>query len=300
MRRGSTVMASDVLPVSRLLRITLVSQDALQLATFLERALGFHRLEHAPSGAPLCGPANGAGGRAFSTTLSLGQQQLELLQFASAGKPYPQDTRSSDLLFQHAAIVVSDMDEAFRQLSAVAGWTAISRNGPQALPEKSGGVTAFKFRDPEGHPFELLAFPPAERPAQWKQANSQSPFLGIDHSAISVADTGVSVAFYEAVGLSVSGGSVNTGIEQERLDALPNPRVTVTALSAGATAPHLELLCYQQRGTPIPGISPVRDNDVAATRTIWQPQVANRPGDAERPSRILVDPDGHRVLITRF
>lgn len=280
--------------------MTLVSQDALKLATFFERALGFHRLEQAPSDESRYGVANGAGDLALSTTLSLGQQQIELLQFACAGRPYPQGTRSSDLLFQHAAIVVADMNEAFRQLSAVAGWTAISRGGPQTLPVKSGGVTAFKFRDPEGHPFELLAFPPAKLPAQWKHGDSHRVFLGIDHSAISVANTEGSVAFYEALGLSVSGGSVNTGIEQERLDALSNPRVTVTALSAGVSAPHLELLCYRQRGTPALAIPRVRDNDVAATRTVWQSRAACGPGEAKPTSKMLVDPDGHRVVILRI
>lgn len=35
------------------------------------------------------------------------------------------------------------------------------------LPESSGGVTAFKFRDPDGHPLELLAFPDGKVPSRW-------------------------------------------------------------------------------------------------------------------------------------
>ena len=35
-------------------------------------------------------------------------------------------------------------------------FTTISRNGPEALP---GGVVAFKFRGPDGHPLELIQFP---------------------------------------------------------------------------------------------------------------------------------------------
>ena len=48
----------------------------------------------------------------------------------------------------------------YARLSAHAGWTTISTDGPQLLPASSGGVTAYKFRDPEGHPLELIAFPP--------------------------------------------------------------------------------------------------------------------------------------------
>ena len=92
---------------------------------------------------------------------------------------------------------------------------------------------------------------------------------------------------------------MNTGIEQEHLDGLSNPQVTVTALSAGATAPHLELLCYRRRATPAFDVSNVRDNDIAATRMVWQSRAASAPSDGEPQSVTLVDPDGHRVLIIR-
>ena len=51
------------------------------------------------------------------------------------------------------------------------GWTPISTSGPQLLPAASGGVSAFKFRDPEGHPLELIAFPPGAVPPQWQTAS---------------------------------------------------------------------------------------------------------------------------------
>ncbi|MGB8684208.1 MAG: hypothetical protein WCD12_15080, partial [Candidatus Binatus sp.] len=60
-------------------------------------------------------------------------------------------------------------------------------------------VTALKFRDPEGHPLELIAFPPDDTPAKW-QRSSTAECLGIDHSAISVAVTERSVKFYERLG----------------------------------------------------------------------------------------------------
>ncbi len=40
--------------------------------------------------------------------------------------------------------------------------------GPERLPARSGGVSAFKFRDPDGHPLELLAFPPEAVPPIWR------------------------------------------------------------------------------------------------------------------------------------
>ena len=96
--------------------------------------------------------------------------------------------------FQHFAIVVSDMTAAYANLQVLQNWTAISR-WPANSPPSSGGVTAFKFRDPEGHPLELLTFAPGPKSARWS-LRSDNNYLGIDHSAISVADTDRSVAFY--------------------------------------------------------------------------------------------------------
>ena len=75
--------------------------------------------------------------------------------------------------------------------------TPISRGGPVTLPKSAGGVTAVKFRDPEGHPLEFLQFPPGANP-DWKGAG----VMGIDHSAISVSDVAASRRFYARHGLS--------------------------------------------------------------------------------------------------
>ena len=107
-----------------------------------------------------------------------------------------------DTAFQHFAIVVSDMDLALAQLRGAPGWTPISIGGPQRLPQRSGGVTAFKFQDPDGHPLELLAFPEHAVPPHWTERSAYGIFLGIDHSAISVRDTAISTAFYQSLGFS--------------------------------------------------------------------------------------------------
>jgi catechol 2,3-dioxygenase-like lactoylglutathione lyase family enzyme len=49
---------------------------------------------------------------------------------------------------------------------------------------------------------------------------SAALFLGIDHSALSVASTSRSLAFYRALSLRVSERSVNRGPAQERLDGV--------------------------------------------------------------------------------
>lgn len=282
-------------PLCRLLHCVLVSHDAARLATFYEQALGCRPVARAHRAGAAFTTAMGVAGGALSITLELGAQRIELLQFALPGRPYPAGTLASDLLFQHCAVVVRDMPEAFHRLSAVGGWTAISRHGPQRLPVSSGGVTAFKFRDPEGHPLELLAFPAAGLPAHWRQASDNDPCLGIDHTAISVADGAASVAFYQALGLRVAGASTNAGAEQASLDGLPGPQVEVTALAAEQATPHLELLCYRRTQPGVP--ADVRPSDIAATRLLWQarsvPGTRSRAGDPQA----LVDPDGHRLLL---
>lgn len=289
------VTASGSPQLGRLLRCILISRDAGRLATFYEDALGCRRLALAHRAGAAFTAAMGVAGGALSITLELGSQRIELLQFAHPGQPYPAGALASDLLFQHGAVVVRDMDDALRRLSVVGGWTAISEHGPQRLPASSGGVTAFKFRDPEGHPLELLAFPAAGLPAHWRRAPGADPCLGIDHSAISVSDGARSVAFYQALGLRVAGASTNAGAEQARLDGLAEPHVEVTALVAEQATPHLELLCYRRMHRSAHAV--VRNNDIAATRLLWQAR--SMPGTHACTSDLqaLADPDGHRLLI---
>ena len=98
--------------------------------------------------------------RANEVKMRIGEEEIVLVQFESAGREYPARSRSDDLWFQHLAIVVSDMDEGYSRLRSSGGWDPISTEGPETLPASSGGVRAFKFRDPDGHPLELLWLPP--------------------------------------------------------------------------------------------------------------------------------------------
>ena len=278
--------------IARLARISLTVQAADPLANFYERALGFRRLgEERRSGSGFETLMDVRGG-AHSRLVGLGDEIVELLEFDLPGRRYPPGAAASDLSFQHFAIVVTDIDAAYRGLLAVPGWRPISRGGPVRLPAASGGATAFKFRDPEGHPLEFIAFAPGGAPRRWRGRRGTGLHIGIDHSAISVADTARSTAFYEALGFGVAGGSRNRGVEQARLDGLDAPEVEVTALTAAQDTPHVELLCYRESGDTM---GPIAGNDVAATRLVLEASPHAGAQAVER--RALVDPDGHRLLI---
>jgi catechol 2,3-dioxygenase-like lactoylglutathione lyase family enzyme len=221
-----------------------------------------------------------------TVVLGFGRARVELKRTETArSTPAPANATN----FQHFAVVVADMKAAYSHLCAVPGWTAISRAGPERLPASSGGVTAFKFRDPDGHPLELLMFPPGATRYTWR--DSVGLFQGIDHTAITVANTEGSIAFYAELGFTVASRGLNRGAEQERMDDIHSPLVEVTALHPpGGAPPHVELLCYLQPGTII---SQIGDEHVLATRIILS---ETRPGLATKVN--LVDPDGHRLITT--
>lgn len=259
--------------LQRLVRFSLVTPALAPLAEFYVQALDCTLL-----GIEACDA--GAARRAL---LALGSERIELLQFERPGAPYPRGVTASNPRFQHCAIVVADMPAACARLARRPGWQPISRDGPQRLPANTGHVTAFKFRDPDGHPLELLAFAPKHIPARWRRAPRDVLFLGIDHSAISVTDNDSSIAFYTALGLTVSASTHNRGPEQARLDGLTNAEVIVTALALPQGEPHIELLCYQGAALSPPALAV---NDVAATRLVFE-------GSAPLA---CTDPDGHHLL----
>jgi catechol 2,3-dioxygenase-like lactoylglutathione lyase family enzyme len=148
--------------------------------------------------------------RARVVRMRLGDEEIELTEYlAPRGRPAPTDSRSNDRWFQHVAIIVSDMDRAYQTLRRHRV-THISP-GPQRLPDwnpNARGIKAFYFRDPDGHPLELLQFPPDKGEPKWQR--SDRLFLGIDHTAIAVGDTERSLRFYQdLLGLRVAGESEN-------------------------------------------------------------------------------------------
>lgn len=268
----------------RLDRVSLNVAD-LAAARFYAAALGF---EAAPAVDADPRLANLLGAHALRVVLlRRGQQRLELAMFDPPGTLYPADSRSNDHWFQHCALVTDDIAAAYGRLSRFP-FTPISRNGPEALP---GGVIAFKFRDPDGHPLELIQF---QRPDPRTEG-------GIDHSAISVADAERSIAFYAArLGLSVQSRQVNRGPAQDALDDLDDVAVDVVALAAKSPAPHLELLAYRMprgRASPISGPSAIAASRlVFATDALDNWDGAVTLADGAR-ARLIQDPDGHALLL---
>jgi len=215
--------------------------------------------------------------------LALGAQEIELTE--TQGRPYPSGSTAADLWFQHFAIVTTDIAAAHARLMQHQA-VAITQGGPQLLPPAAGGVRAFKFRDPEGHPLELLQF--AGATPRWP-AQATCLTIGIDHSAISISGAERSIAFYENLGLVCTARQTNSGPEQERLDGLAGIAVEVIAMARpGTPPPHLELLCYRTpRGRARDG--QWDPQDIADTASLL-------PGHAKEQMEIR-DPDGHLIRL---
>jgi catechol 2,3-dioxygenase-like lactoylglutathione lyase family enzyme len=272
----------------RILRVSRVVADLNCAEAFYRDALAFRTIQRGAMDSATRG-ALGAGD-AEEIVMRLGGQEIALVRFAVPGRRYPADSHSNDLYFQHVAIVVQDMEAAYAHLSARSGWRPISEDGPALLPPANGAVQAFKFRDPDGHPLELIWFPPGQGRLVWQQPASGCPFLGIDHSALSVQATSRSVAFYRGLGLTLSSRSFNHGPAQERLDGLARARVRVTGLRPLDTeSAGLELLGYRPPG---------RHVDVGAANdavTDWVTLAAG-PLHGMAPQAVR-DPDGHLLVL---
>lgn len=267
--------------VTKVARISLTVAELAASEEFYVDVFGFELVAKRTYGGPAFSKLLGIPElSAQSSVLALGHEQIELVSFQPPGRTYPSGSNSADLWFQHFALVVADMREAFTKLRRRTDFTPISRDGPELLPANTGGVTAYKFRDPDGHPLELSYFPPGVGAPVWQSPRAGSVFLGIDHSALSVSDTQASIAFYGGLlGMDVTFRSVNIGPEQERLDGLASDGVEITVLQPGFRGgPHLELLGY--RGVASRRPNGTRANDIAATRTILETDnIAHLLGD---------------------
>jgi len=253
--------------VLAILRFDRTVADLVRTEAFYRDALGFVRQappEPLPPAEAQALGLSGFDGRRLR--MALGHQQVSFLALDPPGAPYPTDSDATDPVFQHLAIPVRDMAKAFAQLSAH-HHAPISQGGPQVLPLSSGGVAAYKFRDPDGHPLELIHFPGGEPAERW--AGAPGLFLGIDHSAITVTDLDAAIGFLGgALGLTVSERGLNRGPEQARLDGLADPVVDVIAMTPPDPAPHVELLHYRepQRTQSTRAFGPA---DCASTRFVF-------------------------------
>lgn len=167
--------------------------------------------------------------------LALGSENIVLMQFIepSTGREIPPDSRSNDLWFQHIAIVTNNMDSAYARLRRHN--VVFVSSSPQTLPDyipAAAGIKAFYFRDPDGHNLEVIDFPEGIGDPGW-QDSEKGIFIGIDHTAIGIAETESSTAFYrDIIGLAVAGSSENFGTEQERLNQVFGAHLLITGLKA--------------------------------------------------------------------
>ncbi len=252
--------------------------------------------------------------------MRLGSEQISLTEYlAPKGRQIPEDARSNDRSFQHIAIIVSDMDKAYRWLRQ--NKVEHASSGPQRLPEwnkNAAGIWAFYFKDPDGHPLEILQFPPDKGIVKWHQG-ADKLFLGIDHTAIVVGDTAASLRFYrDILGMRVVGESENYGTEQEHLNNVFGAHLRITSLRA-SSGPGIELLEYvsPRDGRPFP--SDEHANDIVHHQTVFITSDAEAAAKAVssayarfiasgvitesdqhlgfRKAFLVRDPDGHVVEI---
>jgi len=260
------------------------------------------------------------GARMRIVRMKLGNEFLDLTQYlAPPGRPIPADSRSNDLWFQHIAIVVRDMDEAFQRLRAMKVQFVSTR--PQTLPpsiKAAAGIKAFYFRDPDQHNLEVIYFPPDKGNPRW-QEKTDKLFLGIDHTAIGISNTGASLKFYQdLLGLRKAGESENFGTEQEHLNQVFGAHLHITGIRSNS-GPGVEFLEYLAPRDGRPRPAGVHANDIVH----WQTMIATddlnllvkrlqdvhvpfvSPGVIAMPKAkvgfsegaLISDPDGHSVLL---
>ncbi|MBA2409996.1 MAG: VOC family protein [Gammaproteobacteria bacterium] len=263
-------MPGETMPRCVGVRVTVADLD--RSAAFYTDLLGFERVT----------------ATAEEIELGMGEMRLALRRAApQALRVMPPDSRANDRWFRHLAIVVRDMAAASERLQTY-GVELISRE-PQTLPDwnpASDGIEALYFRDPDGHPLELIRYPPDKGKAVWRESNEEL-FLGVDHSAIVVADTAASLAFYrDKIGLSVVGEVYNFGAEQAALSGLSEACVQVTSLLGRGTF-GLELIEYvaPRGGRPMPADTGVDD--------LWWAETLIELDNPEGERRLIRDPDGH-------
>jgi catechol 2,3-dioxygenase-like lactoylglutathione lyase family enzyme len=301
--------------------IGLTVSDLDRSVDFYSKVLHFRKVSEREFQGPEQEQLHGVSGlRGRTARMQLGDEFLELTEFLSPqGRPAPQDARSNDRWFQHVALIVSDMDRAYQWLRE--NKVRHVSPAPQRLPDwnrNAGGIRAFYFRDPDGHPLEILWFPEGKGHPKWHQA-SERLFLGIDHTAIVINSTEESLRFYrDVLGMRVAGESENYGPEQERLNNVFGARLRITALRAEA-GPGVEFLEYltPQGGRPYPVDE--KPNDLVH----WQTNLAGpgleeaaqdlrrskfafistglvelRGSGAPKSKAVIVrDPDGHAIRI---
>jgi catechol 2,3-dioxygenase-like lactoylglutathione lyase family enzyme len=301
--------------------VGLTISDMDRAIHFYTRVLDFEKVSDDEVAGPAYEKLQGVfGARLRVVRLRLGDEYLQLTQYLTPrGRPAPVDSRSNDRWFQHVAIIVSDMDRAYARLRQFK--VQHVSTGPQLLPKtipNAAGIRAFYFRDPDGHPLEVLQFPPDKGDPKWHRPSGRL-FLGIDHTAIVVDDTKASLRFYrDVLGFRVIGESLNFGTEQEHLNNVEGARLRITGLRV-ARGPGIEFLEYLRPTDGRAYPADARPNDLVHWQTtvlvpdaaaaaavvrrgkfrLLAPQPVQLPDTTLRFKRGLLvrDPDGHAVQL---
>src|SRR6266403_1447518 len=209
------------------------------------------------------------GARMRIVRMQLGNEFVDLTEYlAPRGRPIPVDSRSNDLWFQHIAIVVRDMDQAFAKLRELK--VQFVSTGPPTLPpslKAAAGIKAFYFRDPDQHNLEIIYFPLGKGDPRW-QEKTDKLFLGIDHTAVGISNTGSSLKFYrDLLGFRKAGESENFGTEQEHLNQIFGARLHITGMRAKA-GPGVEFLEYLTPRDGRPRPADIHADDIVHWQTM--------------------------------
>ena len=258
------------------------------------------------------------GARMRIVRMQLGDEHIDLIEYlAPRGRPISVDSRSNDLWFQHIAIVVRDMDQAFAKLRELK--VQFVSTAPQTLPASipaAAGIKAFYFHDLDQHNLEIIYFPPGKGDPRW-QEKTDKLFLGIDHTAIGISNTDSSLKFYrDLLGFRKAGESENFGTEQEHLNQVFGARLHITGMRANA-GPGVEFLEYLTPRDGRPRPADIHANDIVHWQTVVATDdvdlLAKKLADAHVVSSgvivmpkdkagfskgaLVSDPDGHDVLL---
>ena len=163
-------------PCSGVRSIAVTVSDLARSEAFYTGVLGFRKLDEREDAGAAEERLDGIFGvRVRRARMALGDETIVLTEFVvPKGREFPADSRANDRWFQHLAIVVSDMDEAYARLRERG--VRYASTEPQRLPDwnhNAAGIRAFYFRDPDGHYLELINFPPGKGQPKWQNAGGR-------------------------------------------------------------------------------------------------------------------------------
>lgn len=225
--------------------------------------------------------------------MRLGSELIELAEHAGGqGGPVPEGLLDDG--FQGLAIVVNDIEQAYLWLRR----HNVRNLSPIRQSARGPGTRVVSFRDPDGHPLEIVQFTPGQGQPRWR-SESDSVFLGIDHIALAVADAWTSARFYQdtfGMGVVAQSGDRTTlrassGPDIELIEHLP--RRAGQAPQADTRADRLARSPTILIARSVP--PPARPS--AVSRWLGLPGKTAIPEAAAREGFVLRDPDGHAVQV---